>query len=100
MLQVPPEMWPRPQAFDEYWQESLDKVHIDDTVRGYLWPIAVGRIELGVPARLRSAPDAVNLFVTTGFLPSGSATRWGCLGTRPKSAPVQPRDGRAGPGTT
>ena len=44
-LQVPPEMWPPDRAaFDRYWQQQLDKVHIDDTVRDYLYPIAVGRI--------------------------------------------------------
>ena len=37
MLQVPSEMWPADRAaFDRYWQESLAKVHIDDTVREYL----------------------------------------------------------------
>src|SRR5271163_3776778 len=41
-LQVPPEMWPADRAaFDRYWRESLAKVHIDDTVRDYLYPIAV-----------------------------------------------------------
>ena len=40
-LQVPPEMWPADRAaFDQYWQESLEKVHIDDTVRDFLYPIA------------------------------------------------------------
>ena len=44
-LQVPPEMWPADRAaFDRYWQESLAKVHIDDAVRDYLYPIAAGRI--------------------------------------------------------
>src|ERR1700761_7454355 len=48
-LQVPPEMWPADRAaFDRYWQESLDKVHIDDAVRDYLYPIAVGRMR-GAP---------------------------------------------------
>ena len=38
-------MWPADRAaFDEYWRESLDKVHIDDTVREYLYPIAAGRV--------------------------------------------------------
>ncbi|MDT4998730.1 MAG: hypothetical protein QOK12_835, partial [Mycobacterium sp.] len=44
-LQVPPEMWPPDRAaFDAYWQQSLAKVHIDDTVRDYLYPIAVSRV--------------------------------------------------------
>ena len=38
-LQVPAEMWPADRtAFDRYWQESLDKVHIDDAVREFLYP--------------------------------------------------------------
>lgn len=70
-LQVPPEMWPADRkAFDEYWQESLDKVHIDDAVREYLWPIAAGRLgNLKAPAWLQKRTDALNLFITTGFLP-------------------------------
>ncbi|MCV7281527.1 DUF2236 domain-containing protein [Mycolicibacterium flavescens] len=70
-LQVPAEMWPADRkAFDEYWQQSLDKVHIDDAVREYLWPIAAGRIgNLKPPAWLQKRTDAVNLFITTGFLP-------------------------------
>ncbi|SEH51337.1 Uncharacterized conserved protein, DUF2236 family [Mycolicibacterium rutilum] len=70
-LQVPAEMWPADRkAFDEYWQQSLDKVHIDDAVREYLWPIAAGRIgNLKPPAWLQQRTDAVNLFITTGFLP-------------------------------
>src|SRR6185312_14789845 len=36
-LQVSEDMWPADRAaFDRYWQESLAKVHIDDTVREYL----------------------------------------------------------------
>lgn len=70
-LQVPAEMWPADRkAFDEYWQQSLDKVHIDDAVREYLWPIAAGRIgNLRAPGWLQKHTDAVNLFITTGFLP-------------------------------
>lgn len=70
-LQVPAEMWPADRkAFDEYWQESLDKVHIDAAVREYLWPIAAGRLgNLKAPGWLQKRTDAVNLFITTGFLP-------------------------------
>lgn len=32
-LQVPPQMWPPDRAaFDRYWRQSLDRVHIDDVV--------------------------------------------------------------------
>jgi uncharacterized protein (DUF2236 family) len=70
-LQVPPEMWPPNRAaFDRYWQQQLDKVHIDDAVRGYLYPIAVGRIQaLAAPAWLRRGPESLALLLTTGFLP-------------------------------
>lgn len=70
-LQVPPEMWPadRP-AFDRYWAAQLDKVHIDDAVRGFLYPIAVGRIQkLRLPDALRRQPEKLGLLLTAGFLP-------------------------------
>lgn len=70
-LQVPPEMWPPDRAaFDRYWQESLAKVHIDDAVREYLYPIAASRIAgLTLPHRLQRASDSFALLITTGFLP-------------------------------
>lgn len=70
-LQVPPEMWPADRAaFDRYWQESLNKVHIDDTVREYLYAIAAGRVPgVKLPGRLQRLADAPGLLITTGFLP-------------------------------
>jgi uncharacterized protein (DUF2236 family) len=70
-LQVPAQMWPADRkAFDEYWQQSLDRVHIDNAVRDYLYPIAAGRVAGANPPRwLEKRLDPVNLFVTTGFLP-------------------------------
>ncbi len=70
-LQVPPEMWPADRAaFEQYWQESLDKVHIDDAVREYLYPFAVNRINgVRLPRRLVKAHESFNLLITTGFLP-------------------------------
>lgn len=70
-LQVPPEMWPADRAaFDRYWRESLAKVHIDDTVRDYLYPIAVSRVRgMAVPRQLRRRPESIALLITTGFLP-------------------------------
>ena len=70
-LQVPEEMWPADrQAFDRYWQESLDKVHIDDAVREYLYPVAVSRIRgVRLPGRIQRATERLNLLITTGFLP-------------------------------
>jgi uncharacterized protein (DUF2236 family) len=70
-LQVPAELWPADRkAFDEYWEQSLDLVHIDDAVREYLLRIAAGRIAgVKLPRWLEQRLDAVNLFITTGFLP-------------------------------
>ena len=70
-LQVPPEMWPADRAaFDRYWQESLARVHIDDAVREFLYPIAVSRIRgIRVPRPLRKVPEGIALLITTGFLP-------------------------------
>jgi len=70
-LQVPPEMWPPDRAaFDRYWQDQLDKVHIDDSVRDYLYPIAVGRVRaVTLPEPVRRLPERLALLITTGFLP-------------------------------
>jgi uncharacterized protein (DUF2236 family) len=70
-LQVPEDMWPKDRAaFDRYWQESLEKVHIDDAVREYLWPIAAARVRgVKLPSRIQRALDNFSLLITTGFLP-------------------------------
>jgi uncharacterized protein (DUF2236 family) len=70
-LQVPPEMWPADRAaFDKYWQESLEKVHIDDAVREFLYPIAVSRVRgVRLPRRLQQSLENFNLLITSGFLP-------------------------------
>jgi len=70
-LQVPPERWPADRAaFDRYWNDQLDKVHIDDAVRDYLYPIAVGRIQkLRLPDVVRRQPEKLGLLLTAGFLP-------------------------------
>jgi uncharacterized protein (DUF2236 family) len=69
-LQVPPEMWPADRAaFDKYWRESLEQIHIDDAVRGYLYPIAAGRAAFPVPSFLRKRMERFSLLITTGFLP-------------------------------
>jgi uncharacterized protein (DUF2236 family) len=70
-LQVPADKWPADRAaFDRYWQESLAKVHIDDAVRNYLWPIAAGRVRgVRLPVALQRALDNFGLLITTGFLP-------------------------------
>jgi uncharacterized protein (DUF2236 family) len=71
MLQVPREKWPADQAaFDRYWNESVEKVHIDDAVRDFLWPIAAGRVRgAKLPSVLQRKVDDFNLLITGGFLP-------------------------------
>lgn len=71
MLQVPEDMWPADRAaFDQYWQEQLDKVHIDDAVRDYLQPIAASRLRgLTLPGPLQRMNERIALLITTGFLP-------------------------------
>ncbi|MGI9123202.1 MAG: oxygenase MpaB family protein [Mycobacterium sp.] len=71
MLQMRPEMWPadRP-AFDKYWDEQLDKIHIDDTIRDFLYPIAVARMgSFRLPGPLQNLNEGMALLITTGFLP-------------------------------
>lgn len=71
MLQVPRDKWPADQAaFDRYWDESVEKTHIDDAVRDFLWPIAAGRVRgVRLPAAVQRRLDDVNLLITGGFLP-------------------------------
>jgi uncharacterized protein (DUF2236 family) len=70
-LQVPEKMWPAHRAaFDRYWEESLAKVHIDATVREYLYPIAANRIRgVRLPGPLQRLSESFALMITTGFLP-------------------------------
>ncbi|ORX00162.1 oxygenase MpaB family protein [Mycolicibacillus trivialis] len=71
-LQVRPEMWPADRAaFDKYWQEQLEtNIHIDDTVRKYLYRIAAVRMRgVTLPGPLHKLVEQPMLFITTGFLP-------------------------------
>ncbi len=71
MLQMRPEMWPadRP-AFDKYWDGQLEKIDIDDTIREFLYPIAVARMAgLRMPGPLQQVNESLALLITTGFLP-------------------------------
>ena len=71
MLQMRPEMWPADRAaFDKYWEEQLDNIHIDDAIREFLYPIAVARLRgLQLPGPLQNIPESAALLITTGFLP-------------------------------
>ena len=71
MLQMRPEMWPadRP-AFDKYWEEQLENIHIDDAIREFLYPIAVARMRgFQLPFPLQNINESLALLITTGFLP-------------------------------
>lgn len=71
MLQMRPEMWPADRAaFDKYWDEQLDEIHIDDTIRDFLYPIAAARIgAFRMPWPVQDFNEGVALLITTGFLP-------------------------------
>ncbi len=71
MLQMRPEMWPADRAaFDKYWEESLELIHIDGVIREFLYPIAVARMgAFRMPGPLQQVNESVALLITTGFLP-------------------------------
>lgn len=71
MLQVRPEMWPADRAaFDRYWAQQLEKIHIDDAVRDFLYPIAVARMgSFRMPGGLQRINESLARLITTGFLP-------------------------------
>ncbi len=67
-LQVPPEMWPGSRdEFEEYWQQGLREVSVDEPVRELLLSVADLKF---LPAVLRIPLGRFNRFVTTGFLPA------------------------------
>ena len=94
MLQVPREKWPVDQAaFERYWAESVEKVHIDDAIREYLWPIAAGRVR-GVKLPRAGAAQARRLQpgdhrgLPTAAVPRRDATGLG----RRQAASLRPVD--------
>lgn len=66
-LQVRPEMWPKDLAsFEQYWQQGLQKLEVDDKVRDFLDGVVNVRF---LPMPFRAVLGPVNRFVTIGFLP-------------------------------
>ncbi len=66
-LQVRQDMWPEDlDAFEAYWQQGIEKLHIDDTVHEFLMIIADLKFLSPVSQFLFGR---FNRFVTTGFLP-------------------------------
>ncbi|WP_353807526.1 oxygenase MpaB family protein [Agromyces sp. SYSU T00194] len=66
-LQVHPDQWPEDlAAFERYWNDALDEVHIDDAVRQYLNDL-VRQDDL--PKLLAKPVNDVAMLLATGFLP-------------------------------
>lgn len=64
-LQVPAELWPADlDAFEKYWNETVDNLEIDDTVRSYANALLSGG---SLPIVVRPAM-AFNRFLTLGML--------------------------------
>ena len=67
-LQVPEAMWPRDrEAFDEYWNEGLEQIEMDEVTRTYLYDLASLRF---LPAPLAWAFGPTHRFMVAGFLPA------------------------------
>ena len=66
-LQMPPDAWPATRAdFDEYWSGMLERIELDDEVRGYLRRLM--RLEMfGWPVSRTLGPAYE--FLSIGFLP-------------------------------
>jgi uncharacterized protein (DUF2236 family) len=66
-LQVPPDMWPADRdAFQEYWQDALNDLSMDDVTRPYLQGLA----NLGfLPAPARWVFGPASRLLTVGWLP-------------------------------
>ena len=82
-------------AFDRYWQESLDKVHIDDAVREYLYPIAVCRVRGVRPAGAGcgGCSEVFALLITTGFSAATVSRRDAVAVGRQQATALRPADG-------
>ena len=65
-LQVRPEQWPADRAaFERWWNGQLEHVHLDETVRTYLWGLVEQEF---LPAPLRPVLAPSSRFLTAGFL--------------------------------
>jgi uncharacterized protein (DUF2236 family) len=65
-LQMPADAWPADRAaFDDYWAEALEQVHVDDAVRAYL----VRLLTMGARGPVGRFVTGRQLFATRGFLP-------------------------------
>lgn len=77
-LQMRRDMWPADRdAFEVYWNENLDKVAIDETIREHLYGIASATF---TPKLLHPVVGPLNRFVTTGSCPKPFVTKCGSRG--------------------
>lgn len=66
-LQLPDDMWPADRAaFEEYWQDGLTQLRMDEVTRKYLLDLTDTAF---LPAPVRRVLGSFNRFVTLGFLP-------------------------------
>lgn len=66
-LQMPREMWPATRAdFEEYWQQTVDELEIDETIRAHL--LRIVRMEFTYPV-VRLLFGRYSETMTIGFLP-------------------------------
>lgn len=66
-LQVRSDMWPQDlEAFEQYWQQGLEQLEIDDTVRIFLTRLVDLKFLHPI---LRIPFGGLHRFLTTGFLP-------------------------------
>lgn len=78
-LQMPPEMWPATRAdFEKYWNETVDNLEIDDTIREYLMRIV--RMEF-FPKPVQLAMGWFSEIMTIGFLPVEFRQKMGITAT-------------------
>lgn len=67
-LQVPEGAWPADRdAFEEYWQEGIARIELDDLTRGFLQDLAAMRF---LPAPFPQLFGPLHRFLTLGFLPA------------------------------
>ena len=86
-LQVPPQMWPADRAaFDRYWNEQLDKVHIDDAVRTTCIPLRWAGFRRCVYRKCCAGSRKSSACCSPpAFCRSASATKCNSPGMRPRS---------------
>jgi uncharacterized protein (DUF2236 family) len=93
-LQVRPEQWPADRAaFERWWEGQLAHVHLDDTVRAYLWRLVHQEF---LPAPLRPLLTPASRFFTAGFLPEPFRSLMGFIWTDAEQERFEATMGRIG----